>query len=234
MFPCIFLLFNSSFMFNKLTVKSANAILAGMCLLLAATLVFNACTKDSAEQQFTANAFSSKAAMLGLPVDDQKEMWISRLGSYMALDLSKEQKDLVNALIADIKNLPEGLIYLSEDLKRDAIALAQITPEQDFINLFTLDNLSPDLPVLVKQGSACMNCVYDIQQYSTPSNINPGETAGDRRPDCNCRWTCSQQADNMLCDDGGSATVSTDCNQQGGCGFLGWQTCDGVATCDRE
>ncbi|MDX1911554.1 MAG: bacteriocin fulvocin C-related protein [Saprospiraceae bacterium] len=220
-------------MFNKLPVKSVNAVLASLCFLLAATLVFNACTKDAAEQnQF--NVFASKASLLGLSANDQKEAWITRLESYKQLDLREDQQNLVNALIADLKNLEEGKFYLSEDLKRDAIAIAQITPEQDFINLFTLDNLSSGLPALVKQGSACLDCIYDIQQYTPSSNVNPGETAGDRRPDCNCRWTCSQQADNMLCDDGGSATVSTDCNQQGGCGFFGLQTCDGVATCDRE
>jgi hypothetical protein len=222
-------------MLNKLTVKSINAVLASLCLLLAATLVFNACTKDVAEQnQQALNVFSSKAKVLGLSANDQKDAWISRLESYRQLDLNNEQKVLLDALIADLKNLGDGEFYLSEDIKRDAVAMARIMPEQDFINLFTLDNVSADLPVLVKQGSVCSNCITDIQHYTPPSNLNQGGAAGDRRPDCNCRWTCSQQADHMLCDDGGDAVVSTDCNQQGGCGFFGLQTCDGVATCDRD
>jgi hypothetical protein len=232
-------------MFNKLTVKSINAVLASICLLLATTLVFNACQKDqAAPPDQSAQFFSSKQTFLSATTENQKQMWLKRLETYHdKLDLSDAQKSLVFALMNDINQLEADKFYLSDAIKRDAIALARIMPETDFINLFTLDNLTPTLPELVKSGSICNDCIVDIQQYIHVDNNTSGQTAGDRIYDCDCRWTCTQQAANLLCKDGedgvvlpacNGSTPTGCCNPTGGCGLFGLQTCDGLAICPED
>ncbi|MDX1910029.1 MAG: bacteriocin fulvocin C-related protein [Saprospiraceae bacterium] len=227
-----------------MTTKSVNAILASLCFLLAATLVFNACQKDdTVPADPVMHAFSSKKNILGLSAENQKQMWLQRLEMYHAnLDLNDAQKQLVTALIEDIQSLEDDKFYLSDAIKRDAVALAQIMPETDFVNLFTLDNLSPNLPVLVKSGAVCVECITDIQQYVHVENTTAGQTANDRAHDCDCRWTCSQQASHMLCDGGDAVVLPTCngstptgcCNATGGCGLFGLQTCDGLAICPED
>ena len=61
---------------------------------------------------------------------------------YNDLDLTTEQKSLLNDLIAGLKNLEKEKIYPSDEIKQAAVAMAQIMPREDFINLFTMANPS--------------------------------------------------------------------------------------------
>lgn len=203
-----------------------------ICLLCAFAASFSSCSFDKDEQrQNTLDAFASKTLILSLPAEEQKQMWISRLEMYYEIDLTKEQKGMLNDLITDLKDLERGKFFMSDAIKQDAIALSQTMPREDFINLFTLDNPLPTLPVLLKKGDICTECIADIQTYvhvETP----PENSVSDRVEDCNCRWTCDQQLDD--CANGGQMQDSSNgtCAAKGGCGFLGFQTCTNRVVCN--
>ncbi len=219
-------------MSHKSSFKSTLSKLSSICLLVAFVFSFSSCYSDKNEQrQNTFEAFASKALISSLPAEEQKQMWISRLEMYNEIDLTKEQKGMLNDLITDLKNLEREKFFMSDAIKQDAIALAQTMPREDFINLFTLDNPSPTLPVLLKKGDICTECIADIQTYVhvEPPSEN---SVSDRVELCNCRWTCDQQLDN--CANGGQMQSSSNgtCSATGGCGFLGFQTCTNRVVCN--
>ena len=115
--------------------------------------------------------------------------------------------------------------------------MGKITPREDFINLFSIETLSPGLPKLVKTGSICEECIVDIESYASPTS---GVAVSYRTaPSCNCNWTCNQQEGNLQCLSPAVAVTlpacsggtSGCCNSTGGCGFLGLGTCSGKVVC---
>lgn len=188
------------------------------------------------------DVFSSRDALLSLSPEEQKRAWILRLKAYSELDLSSAQKLILNDLIFDLSALGKGEFFLSEKTKQDAIALGKITPREDFINLFCVETIKSELPELLKTGSICEECISDIERYVRPSSNIP--VSYRSAPDCNCNWTCNQQASDRLCLNGQVSTVLSPCSGQtetnccketGGCGFLGFGTCNGKVACaDKE
>lgn len=209
--------------------------------LLLFTTFFLSCTSgvlEEVNQQEVKNAFSSKASFMALTPEEQKIAWISRLKMYSDLDLTQAQKELVNELISDLKELEKDQFHLTENLIQDAISLAKITPQVDFLNLFCENMVS--LPVLHKTGPICSDCITALENYVRPT-INDDGSVTFRAVDCDCNWTCQQQEDNMLCPSGQTATTltactdgqTTDCCNQtaSGCGFLNGFSCTGHVTC---
>jgi|GEM_PF-2132703 len=222
-------------MLRQLLFESTFSKLKRIQLLCALTVAFtfSSCTSGKDEQrQNVLERFASKSLFLSLPAEEQKQLWISRLEIYSELDLTTEQRGLLNNLIAGLKNLEKEKIYPSDEIKQAAVAMAQTMPREDFINLFTLDNPSPTLPVLLKKGEICTECIADIKTYRRVE-VPLEKSVSDRAPDCNCEWTCDQQLDN--CAAGGQIVSSSNggCVAAGGCGFLNMGTCDHLVVCNN-
>lgn len=172
--------------------------------------------------------------------EDQKQARIARLNLYAGLDLSPLQKSILNDLIFDLKSLEHGRFFLSEKIKQDAIAMAKITPRQDFINLFCIEELTELVPKLVKSGQICTDCISSLEAEKS-TLTNGAHDLTYRTSDCDCLWTCTLQAQNMLCDHGDAIILppcptstpnSTGCcNATGGCGLFANQTCTGLVAC---
>lgn len=206
-------------------------------------IFFLSCSSNEREleqQRNVLDVFASKTSILSLPIEEQKQAWIGRLEMYAELDLSLEQKTIIEKLTFDLKNLGQGSFYISEAIKEDAIAFAKVTPKDDFLRLFCSETISEGLPILSKKGSICIECITDLENYVCPSSQPSNVAVSFRIEDCDCLWTCQQQADNLLCDEGETATVVSECqsgqnagccNAASGCGLFLLQTCTGKAEC---
>lgn len=177
--------------------------------------------------------FTSKPLLLSLSPEEQKLAWVARLKSYRNLELSTHQKEMLEVIIADIEGMEKGSFFFSEKLREDAISMAKITPQVDFINLFC--EVSPSLPVLQNSGPVCAAYIINDLRFDVAPTRNSQVTY--RADDCNCNWTCNQQLDH--CPAGGTiqspcsgGTSSGCCNAVGGCGFLNMGTCNGRVVCD--
>lgn len=196
--------------------------------------------EEPGKQLDVSEVFSSRNVLLSLSLEEQKQAWIVRLKSYSDLDLSPVQKNILNDLISDLGALGKGEFFPSEKIKQDAIAMAKITPREDFINLFSVETLKSEIPELFKFGSICEECISDIESYV---RLTSDEAVTYRSvPNCNCNWTCNQQQSTQLCIapnvpitlpacSGGSTGC---CNSTGGCGFLGLGTCTGKVICTNN
>ena len=221
-------------------MKNLFLSICAVCLLIN-LMLSPSCTHDqevSSEKLDAISAFSSRDLLISLSSEEQKQAWISRLKSYTDLDLSTDQKSIINDLIFDLNELQKDEFFLSTKIKSDAIAMARITPHEDFINLFCGENLTPNLPGLTKIGSICEECITDIENYVEP----PSKVAVSYReaPSCDCNWTCSQQQGNTLCAPGytpitlptcSGGSTNNCCSATGGCGLFNLQTCSGKVKC---
>lgn len=219
-----------------------NLFLFLCAVFLSINLLFSpSCSHERSENEKQLNVFdvfSSRDALLSLSVEEQKQAWILRFESYSELDLTSAQKVILNDLIYDFKQLGKGEFFLSEKIKQDAIAMAKITPREDFINLFSVETLTPGLPKLLKTGSICVDCIADIETYGNqPSD---GAVTYRTAPSCNCNWTCGYQAGIEACLEPQVAVIlpacsgggtSGCCTGTGGCGFVGLGTCNGKVQC---
>jgi hypothetical protein len=208
--------------------------------LLAA--LFTSCTSegfDDVQRQHALETFASKNLILSLSPEEQKQAWISRLETYFELDLNSPQKGILKEMVLDLKEIEKGKFFLSENLKQNAVAMAKITPREDFLKLFC--EATTSLPVLRKTGLPCVVCITDLENYVN-ANTNHDNSVTLRAENCVCSWTCQQQEDNLLCPDGEYATTLSPCqggqttgccNQtSSGCGFLFLFGCTGLASCE--
>jgi len=161
----------------------------------------------------------SKDQYLALSPEDQKQAWILKMKSYQNLNLSSSQKSLITKMIFDLQNIEIGLFYISESLKKHAISLTKITPEMDFISLFT--NIEEDVDI-VNSGGICQACITDLENYVKTKPQNENNDANSKVKNCNCRWTCD------LLDLEGFCQSTTNCKvTRSGCGFLELYECTG-------
>ncbi len=211
-----------------------------LCLAFCA-LLFVSCSNEPLEEvqdQKVFEAFNSKSKLLSLSPEEQKQAWIARLDLYLGMDLSQPQKNLIRKMQADIMELEKGKFFPSENFRQDILAMARITPELDFLNLFV--EVTPYLPVLTKFGTPCTACVEELENY-----VALQEEAGaitSRAQDCDCWATCQQQEDNMLCPPGQSATTLSPCSSDqeegccnktaSGCGPFELFSCSGLVVCE--
>lgn len=212
-------------------------ILNGILILLTLIRVIYSCSPielENEQKEAGIDAFSSKAVLLSLPLEAQKQAWITRLKSYQKLDLSASQKVILENMIGDLTQMEPGHFFLSESLRNNAASMARIMPQVDFINLFC--EVSSALPLLQKSGPVCSD--YIINEIRTDVGLAPkSETqVAYRTVDCDCNWTCGQQLDNclyggeILSPCSGGATTGC-CNLAPGCGLFNMGTCNGHVEC---
>jgi hypothetical protein len=137
-------------------------------------------------------------------------------------------------MIADLAELEEGKIFLSENLRNPAASMAQITPQVDFINLFC--EVTSSLPILQNSGPVCADYIVNDLKVDVGPEPRSDTQVTYRADDCNCNWSCGQQLDNcpaggeILSPCSGGATSGC-CNLVGGCGLFLLGTCDGKVEC---
>ncbi|RMG39058.1 MAG: hypothetical protein D6732_04530 [Methanobacteriota archaeon] len=180
---------------------------------------------------------------LSLSPDQKKEAWVTFLEEVQfEEDLSDDQAKLLALIIQDLRDLEKGKFYLSDNLKHHAIALAHISPRAFFVKTFYPNNsalLSEERDDFNKLP--CYECIEDLEQ--SPAGIpSVDEVAFRATPYCDCRWTCSQQANTLVCPGGADPVVLDYCDgtndgncctpTSSGCGFLFLQACTGYVTCD--
>ncbi len=208
-------------------------------------LVWFSCnsTEKLPADSFPKEIIEDRKLFLSLSPDQKKEIWISVLEEVQLQEsLSADQAKLLALIIQDLRDLAEGKFYLSENLKQHAIALAHISPRTFFVKTFYPNNL-----VLLSEGHddfnklPCYECIEDLEK--SPAGI-PGidQVVFRATPFCDCRWTCSQQANTLVCPGGTDPVVLDYCDgtndgncctpTSSGCGFLFLQACTGYVTCD--
>ena len=168
---------------------------------------------------FVVKGLESKDQYLALSPENQKQIWIARMKSYQNIGLSPTQKGLIEKMILDLQNLEIGEFYISEGLRAHAIAMAKVTPELDFISLFTdpIEKVS-----LLNSGNVCKACITDLENYVKPLPRNGNNDSNSKKEACNCRWTCGQMDVMGLCTSTSDCTVTVS-----GCGFLDLYECTG-------
>lgn len=194
--------------------------------------MISSCSKDTEENSHQKNLdiFASKHLLLSLPLEEQKQAWLTRLKMYQNLDLSPAQNQILEKIISDLLEMEKDKFYLSENLRNDAVSMAKITSQEDFVNLFC--EVTSSIPVLHSTGPVCAN--YIIEDLKTDVGISPNSNTQVvyRTPNCDCNWTCGQQADHCP---GESTTLSSSnggCTAVRGCGLFGMGTCTGLVICE--
>lgn len=135
----------------------------------------------------------------------------------MSIDLNVTQKEIVQDIKSAILKQEHNQFFLSEEIRIKAIEIANITPEVDFINLFV--NIDA-VVYLQKSGEICFTCIADLENLGDDDNTDDPPIS--YLPNCDCRWTCSQEALEPC------TRVTSKCNHTSGCGFLGFQACTGT------
>lgn len=163
-----------------------------------------------------------------LSVEEKSALWIEKMDQLQSLDLPLEHKSLIGKVKEQI--LRGNLSENPSDLIEAAIKLALITPEDDFIKMFSSlydYNYNAKFAGVEKVSDNILN---DIKRLGAFSNNNDG---GGASKDCNCRWTCSwYNRDGSVKGSGSSEkssqAIATSCHiTSSGCGFLWASECDG-------
>lgn len=171
-----------------------------------------------------------KETFKNLDTDSKIRIWKSKLEQIKSKDISSEQKVLINNISTEISKMT-NVDYDGIKLFEYAVEMAKITPEDEFIRMFSVigdynrnDNLYNGV---YKSKLAEGKLVKDLENYLTSlktSKIKFFRTTKNTsqriaRKDCNCRWTCLFY----------SSETNTNCNSTvSGCGFLWTQECTAV------
>ncbi|PZU86961.1 MAG: hypothetical protein DI529_07990 [Chryseobacterium sp.] len=168
---------------------------------------------------------SQKETFRNLTTDSKVKIWESKLNQVLIQDLTKEQRVLVEALKGEIKNM-NSPTYNGVKLIELGIALAKITPENDYIKMVSsLENYTTTKNVKIGKINNVF-VVKDLENFLIRVKkrnkliIEESQSSGgitNKKPVCNCSWTCGMY--------GG---VDDNCTaSNGGCGFLWLQDCTG-------
>lgn len=194
------------------------------CLLTVITL---SCSKQDNEVVTTTmqEQILTKKQLINLSPELQKQYWIKRLESYKDLNISEQQKSIIEDLRSNLETLEYGDFFISQKLKEDALKIAKITPRQDFLSLFTDINSNP---VISNQGDVCLECIEDLESYIPNNNVINNAISRDDNVDCDCRWFCADpitpcEVSLSICN--GSANQGPCCNRSGSCGLFLLQSC---------
>lgn len=166
-----------------------------------------------------------------LNTDSQLELWQNKLEQIKRENISDEQRNLINNISKELSNIEEKN-FNGQKLFEYAVEMAQITPEDEFIRMFSKledykRNEGSYKGFVSSQESHSKSFIEtDLLEYL--SRIKEGKvkiklykgddsSSSTERPACNCKWTCSFYGPrNTKCD------FST-----AGCGFLWLQECTG-------
>ena len=171
-----------------------------------------------------------KETFKNLDTDSKIRIWKSKLEQIKTKDISSEQKNLINNISNEVSKMTNA-DYDGIKLFEYAIEMAKITPEDEFIRMFSVigdynrnNNLYNNSTSKLTEGKL----VKDLENYLTnlkTSKIkffNASKNNSSQRiaaKDCNCRWTCLFY----------SSVTNDNCNKtNSGCGFLWTQECTAV------
>jgi len=198
--------------------------------------IISSCSKDKNNlHQKNLAVFASKHLLLSLPLEEQKQAWLTRLEMYQNLDFSPAQKQILKKIIFDSLEMEKDKFYLSENLRNDAVSMAKITSQDDFINLFC--EVTSSLPILNSTGPVCADYIIADLKTDVGQSSNSNVQVEYRTPNCDCNWTCGQQAEHCP---GESTTLSScigvnsggSCTAVGGCGLFDMGTYTGLVICE--
>lgn len=177
-----------------------------------------------------------KKIFMNLDTDSKIKLWTSKLDQIKSQDISDEQKRLISKISDELSKMNNDN-FDGQKLFGYAIKMAQITPEDEFIRMFSTlsdykinknsyDDLAvgPNSKISTKSNieSDLINYLSKIKEskikFNETQNKNNDISTTSIRKDCNCRWTC------MFYTPGGT---NDDCrNTDSGCGFLWLQECN--------
>lgn len=154
--------------------------------------------------------------------EEQLLLWKSKLESLAKQPLLPgEHLSLIISLKNEVVKLHSMKeVKLTGTILEIAIAIAEITPREDFIQMFeSLDKY--EFTGSFQGKEICLECIEDMESYSRElSTIQAASFRSGDKANCNCRWTCSFMETFF----GGDST--TDCEKTDtGCGFLWTQSC---------
>lgn len=166
-----------------------------------------------------------KEGFRNLTTENKVRIWQSKLTQILKQDVNNDQKELILVLRTEIGKATSP-DYDGIKLIETGIKLAEITPENEFINM--VSSLE-DYKRNDKEYASKINndfIVRDLQIFLVKvkkrnrlvveeSHIN---NTLNKKPSCNCSWTCgmySGHTDNCTPTDGG-------------CRFFGYGDCTGV------
>jgi hypothetical protein len=171
-----------------------------------------------------------KETFKNLDTDSKIRIWKSKLEQIKTKDISSEQKNLINNISNEVSKMTNA-DYDGIKLFEYAIEMAKITPEDEFIRMFSVigdynrnNNLYNNSTSKLTEGKL----VKDLENYLTNLKtskikfLNASKNNSSQRiaaKDCNCRWTCLFY----------SSVTNDNCNKtNSGCGFLWTQECTAV------
>ncbi|MGP1501987.1 MAG: bacteriocin fulvocin C-related protein [Bergeyella cardium] len=174
-----------------------------------------------------------KEIFKNLSTDSKLELWKSKLEQVAREDISDEQKKLITKISDELSTIKDDN-FDGQKLFEYAIRMAQITPEDEFIRMFSQigdykrnEDSYKGFVASTKKTSSKSHIEADLVDYL--SKMKEGKAKAElykdsnisinaRKRPCNCKWTCgfyeSIKSDNCI--------PST-----GGCGFLWIQECTG-------
>ena len=181
---------------------------------------------DFREELQGKSEITQKNSFGNLTTDKKVEIWESKLSQVLTQNLTEEQRTLVKALKEEVRNM-NSPNYDGIRLIELGIALAKVTPENDYISMVsTLENFSKTKNDIVSSTSRNNFVVQDLENFLIKVKtrnkliIEESQTSGNifnKKPTCNCSWTCGMY--------GGT---NDNCNEStSGCGFLWTQPCKG-------
>lgn len=160
-----------------------------------------------------------KEIFKSMSTSEKVRLWQSKLSQILKQDLTDKQRDLTKQIIDEIPNL-NNENYDGENLITLAIEMAKITPEDEYIRMFSMfedykRNQSEykkfNNEMIVNDLIAFKNSLK-VKNENTINNFN-----NTNKKACNCRWTC------------GFYNYTDNCTEtENGCGFLGLQPCTGM------
>ena len=160
-----------------------------------------------------------KFAYNDLESSEKINLWLEKLDQILSTEISYQHKELIVSLKKELKRYDSMNI---QTIKRLGKALASITPESDFIEMFSSlndYNYNSKSFKVEKMATSFYNSFESIH-FENVSKISATEFRKREmnKPDCNCKWTCSFFEN--------SFSKGDDCEKtRSGCGFLWMQSC---------
>ena len=169
-----------------------------------------------------------KETFKNLDTDSKIRIWKSKLEQIKTKDISSEQKNLINTISNEVSKMTNA-DYDGIKLYEYAIEMAKITPEDEFIRMFSvIGDYNRNNNLYNESKLTEGKLVKDLENYLTNLKtskikfLNDTKNNSQRiatRRDCNCRWTCLFY----------SSVTNDNCNStSSGCGFLWTQECTAV------
>lgn len=165
-----------------------------------------------------------KEVFKNLDTNSKIRLWKSKLEQIKNENISSEQKSIINNISIEVSKINNDN-YDGQKLFEYAIQMAKITPEDEFIRMFSLIGDYKKNSSLYKSSFTNSNIVSDLENYLIKIQKNKRNFYANNfstkslRPTCNCRWTCVFYTN--VTNDNCNSSVS-------GCGFLWIQECTGV------